>query len=160
MIFATVGSQMPFDRLIRALDEWAGKQEGAVSVLAQIGNSDVVASHLKIISSLSPGEFRESVKNAEVIVAHAGMGSVLTAMEFGKPLVVLPRLGAWQETRNDHQVATAKWFSSKPGVYVAMSESDLPAAIDRARNQALATAEISRFASPELIGALKEFIES
>lgn len=160
MIFATVGSQMPFDRLIRALDEWAGKQEGAVSVLAQIGNSDVVASHLKIISSLSPGEFRESVKNAEVIVAHAGMGSVLTAMEFGKPLVVLPRLGAWQETRNDHQVATAKWLSSKPGVYVAMSESDLPAAIDRARNQALATAEISRFASPELIGALKEFIES
>lgn len=151
---------MPFDRLIRALDEWAGKQEGAVSVLAQIGNSDVVASHLKIISSLSPGEFRESVKNAEVIVAHAGMGSVLTAMEFGKPLVVLPRLGAWQETRNDHQVATAKWLSSKPGVYVAMSESDLPAAIDRARNQALATAEISRFASPELIGALKEFIES
>ena len=160
MIFATVGSQMPFDRLIRALDEWAGKQEGAVSVLAQIGNSDVVASHLKIISSLSPGEFRESVKTAEVIVAHAGMGSVLTAMEFGKPLVVLPRLGAWQETRNDHQVATAKWLSSKPGVYVAMSESDLPAAIDRARNQALATAEISRFASPELIGALKEFIES
>jgi len=151
---------MPFDRLIRALDEWAGKQEGAVSVLAQIGNSDVVASHLKIISSLSPGEFRESVKTAEVIVAHAGMGSVLTAMEFGKPLVVLPRLGAWQETRNDHQVATAKWLSSKPGVYVAMSESDLPAAIDRARNQALATAEISRFASPELIGALKEFIES
>ena len=149
MIFATVGSQMPFDRLIRALDEWAGKQEGAVSVLAQIGNSDVVASHLKIVSSLSPGEFRESVKNAEVIVAHAGTGSVLTAMEFGKPLVVLPRLGAWQETRNDHQVATAKWLSSKPGVYVAMSESDLSAAIDRARNQALATAEISRFASPE-----------
>jgi UDP-N-acetylglucosamine transferase subunit ALG13 len=160
LIFATVGSQMPFDRLILALDEWAGMQGGAVNVLAQIGSSDLVVSNLKIVSSLSPGEFRESVKNAEIIVAHAGMGSVLTAMEFGKPLVVLPRLGARQETRNDHQVATAKWLAAKPGVYVAMSESELPAAIDRARNQAKATAEISRFASKELIGALKEFIES
>lgn len=151
---------MPFDRLLLALDEWAGKQGDSVSVLAQIGNSDVVASHMKTVSSLTPSEFRESVKNAEIIVAHAGMGSVLTAMEFGKPLVVLPRLGARQETRNDHQVATAKWLSSKPGVYVAMSESELPAAIDRARNQALATAEISRYASPELIGALKDFIQS
>ena len=129
-------------------------------MLAQIGNSDLVVSNLKIVSSLSPSEFRESVRNAELIVAHAGMGSVLTAMEFGKPLVVLPRLGARQETRNDHQVATAKWLSTKPGVYVAMSEWDLSGAIDRARNQVLATAEISRFASKELIGALKEFIES
>lgn len=160
MIFATVGSQMPFDRLILAVDEWMGKQSGSVSVLAQIGNSNVVASHLKIVTSLSPGEFRDSVKSAEIIVAHAGMGSVLTAMEFGKPLVVLPRLGARQETRNDHQVATAKWLATKPGVYVAMDESELPMAIDRARHQALATAEISRFASPELIGALKEFIGS
>lgn len=160
MIFATVGSQMPFDRLIQALDVWAGKQGDSLSVLAQVGNSDMAVSNLKVVSSLSPSEFRESVKNAEVIVAHAGMGSVLTAMEFGKPLVVLPRLCARQETRNDHQVATAKWLAAKPGVYVAMSESELPAAIDRARNQAQATAEISRFASPELIGALKEFIGS
>lgn len=160
MIFATVGSQMPFDRLILALDEWARNRASPVGVLAQVGNSDLVVSNLKIVSSLSPSEFRESVKNAEIIVAHAGMGSVLTAMEFGKPLVVLPRLGARQETRNDHQVATAKWLATKPGVYVAMSESDLPAAIDNALSQALATAEISRFASKDLIGALKEFIES
>ena len=30
LIFATVGSQMPFDRLIQALDEWAGIQGGVV----------------------------------------------------------------------------------------------------------------------------------
>lgn len=160
MIFATVGSQMSFDRLILALDEWAESQGDSVDVLAQVGDTNLAVSHLKTVSSLSPGEFRKSVSNAEIIVAHAGMGSVLTAMEFGKPLVVLPRLGARQETRNDHQVATAKWLASKPGVYVAMTESDLSVAIDRARNQALATAEISRFASPELIGALKEFIQS
>lgn len=149
---------MPFDRMIEALDAWVKEQAGDVGVFAQIGNSELKPKHLKFVDSLTPDEFRDAVRKAEVIVAHAGMGSVLTAMEFGKPLVVLSRLGALQETRNDHQVATAKWLSTKPGVYVAMNEAELGGAIERARNQSLATTGISPFASPELIAALGSFI--
>lgn len=151
---------MPFDRLIRALNGWAKKQNRPVQILAQIGDSDLQPSHLEAVSSLSPSVFRDHVQNAKVIVAHAGMGAVLTAMEFGKPLVILPRLGAQQETRNDHQVATANWLASKPGIYVAMTEADLGDAIDRAQSQALTTSEISPHASPELISALTTFIQS
>jgi UDP-N-acetylglucosamine transferase subunit ALG13 len=144
--------------MIEALDNWLKGQGGTAEVVAQIGRTDYKPRHLEYVASLSPDAFREAVRRAEVIVAHAGMGSVLTAMEFGKPLVVLPRLGALQETRNDHQVATANWLSTKPGVFVAMNEAELGSTIDRARSQSLRTTEISPFASPKLITALRTFI--
>lgn len=151
---------MPFDRLIQALDEWAKAQTSKVNIIAQIGTTSYKPSQLHAVASLSPVAFRDAIREAEIIVAHAGMGSVLTALEFGKPLVVMPRLGARHETRNDHQVATANWLSTKQGIYVAMGESELAGAIDCARAQTLTVNEISPFASPELIGALRAFIQN
>ncbi len=45
MIFATVGTQLPFDRLIRALDGWAASN-GGVEVFAQIGRGEYEPSHI------------------------------------------------------------------------------------------------------------------
>lgn len=160
MIFATVGSQMPFDRLIRALDTWAAHQANGREVLAQIGSATYQPSNLRTVPSLSPTGFREAVRAADLIVAHAGMGSVLTAMEFGKPLVVLPRLGTLQETRNDHQVATAKWLASKPGIYVAMLEAELDEAIRQAQAEAATTGQLSSYAPAEFTESLKRFIHA
>lgn len=158
MIFATVGSQMPFDRLMEALDKWAGKSTQSMPILAQTGATKFRPKNMRAVESLSPAEFRDAVQAATVIVAHAGMGSVLTALEFGKPLVVLPRLGSKQETRNDHQVATARWLATKPGIFVAMDDAELEGAINRARTQASQSDAISPFATPALIDALKTFI--
>lgn len=158
MIFVTVGSQMPFDRLILAMDQWAAKQVGKIDVFAQVGKGGHRPNAMRFAESISPGDFMATVMNSTLIVAHAGMGSVLTALEYGKPVVLLPRLGALQETRNDHQVATARWLMDRPGVYVAMSESELPAVIGRAGGIGQARQQIPKHATPSLISALKEFI--
>lgn len=160
MIFVTVGSQMPFDRLIQGVASWVSVRPEKLEVLAQVGDTTLRPPGLEVVASLSPQDFRRAVSQAEVIVAHAGMGSVLTAMEFGKPLVVLPRRGALKETRNDHQVATARWLADKAHVFVAMEDSDLGEAIDRARECSRAMAQISASASTDLIDALKIFIHS
>lgn len=160
MIFVTVGSQMPFDRLIGGVAAWAATQPELPDVLAQVGDSELRPAGLRAVRSLSPEEFRSAVSGAEVIIAHAGMGSVLTAMEFGKPLVVLPRKGALRETRNDHQIATARWLAAKEGVFVALEDGDLAGAIDRARASNHVTSRISSHASAELVAALKIFIQS
>ena len=128
MIFVTVGSQMPFDRLVVAMDRWAGERPGC-DVFAQVGKDGYRPSAMRFADSISPRDFLATVANSALIVAHAGMGSVLTALEFGKPIVLLPRQGALQETRNDHQIATARWLMDRPGVFVAMCESELPDAI-------------------------------
>lgn len=160
MIFVTVGSQMPFDRLIEAVSLWASKQSVTPDVLAQVGDSLLRPSGVRIVTSLSPEEFRTAISQADVIVAHAGMGSVLTAMEFGKPLVVLPRKSTLRETRNDHQIATARWLAEKNGVFVAMEDSELADEIHRALVSTQATSRISDDASAELVDAIKAFIHS
>src|SRR5579859_3180811 len=109
MIFVTVGAQMPFDRLVRTVDLWAGRK-GRRDVFAQVGPTALSPSNIAYEKFLDPASFRAKVEEASVIIAHAGMGSILTALEAGKPILILPRRGDLKETRNDHQVATAQRF--------------------------------------------------
>lgn len=123
MIFATVGTQLPFSRLIDALDALApGLDE---PVVAQIGGSEGQWPHLETHVSLTPDAFERHFTAARVIVAHAGIGTILSAKRWGKPLVILPRRHALGEHRNDHQLATARQVQTLPGIHVAWEAADL-----------------------------------
>ncbi len=155
MIFVTVGHQMPFDRLVRAVDAWAGDR--SAEVFAQIGQASYLPRHLEWARTLSQAEFARRVAEASAIVAHAGTGSIIAALEAGKPIVVMPRLARLRETRNDHQVATARRFEALGRVRVAEDERALPDQLDRIGT--LRPAErIAQHAAPELIAELRRFI--
>jgi UDP-N-acetylglucosamine transferase subunit ALG13 len=124
VIFVTVGGQLPFDRLVHAVDQWAITQQRG-DVFAQIGKSENPPSHIQWQSFLSPPDFQAKAREAEVIVAHAGMGSILTALEFGKPIVVMPRRAHLGEHRNDHQWATVNHLNKDVGVTIAADEGEL-----------------------------------
>lgn len=156
MIFVTVGAQMPFDRLIRAVDVWAANQRN-VAIFAQIGAGGCRPTHCEWAERLGPREFRARAGDAELLVAHAGMGSILTALEFGRPIVVMPRLGSLGETRNDHQVATAKRMAALSGVSVAMDERELATRLDN-RTVLSGGDPIARFASAELLATIRSMI--
>ena len=124
MIFVTVGGQLPFDRLVRAVDEWA-KECGRDDVFAQIGASDSPPHHIRWERFLSPPDFKAKAREAEVIVAHAGMGSILTAIQLGKPIVIMPRRAHLGEHRNDHQLATVSHLSGDVDIAAAANEREL-----------------------------------
>ena len=147
---------MPFDRMVRCVDDWAAAQ-GRRDVVAQIGPTRWRPRSIEWTEFLSPTRFLEHVKRANVIVAHAGMGSILTALQFGKPIVIMPRRGDLAETRNDHQVATARRFADRPGIAVAMDETELPGMLDRL-DSLVAGEPISDYASPGLLDAIRAFI--
>ena len=156
MIFVTVGAQMPFDRMIRAIDEWSVHGRRA-DVVAQIGNGSFEPRALCWTRFMSPEEFRQSVTNARLVVAHAGMGSILTALELGKSILVMPRRGDLRETRNDHQIATAEALRRQGRVNVASDTAELVQQLDRLESLP-APAPIRATASPELINAIRSFI--
>jgi UDP-N-acetylglucosamine transferase subunit ALG13 len=157
MIFATVGSQEPFDRLIRAVDEWAAAR-GRTDVLAQIGGSTFQPRHVQFTKFMDPAEFGKVMREARIVVAHAGMGSIISSLELGKPIVVMPRRAEFRETRNDHQVATAERFGAQGRIIVANNEQDLPQKLDLALTLG-ETAGIATQASPRLIATLRTFLQ-
>lgn len=125
MIFVTIGSMFPFDRLIRAMDAWAAEQAPAPEMLAQIGAGSYEPRHMPWVRRLDQADFARRVEGADLIVAHAGMGTVITAGRFGKPVVLLPRLRDMGELTTEHQLATAGWLRGRPGIHVADREVDL-----------------------------------
>lgn len=148
---------MPFDRLIRAVDRWA-QRNPEVQVFAQIGNTDLVPEAMQWAKTLPPDEYHRKVVACDLLIGHAGMGTVITAGELGKPLLVMPRRGNLRETRNNHQVATAKWLATRAGIRVAMDEDELMVELDRTRPAAMQPFAASKVAG-ELIDALRHFIE-
>lgn len=129
MIFVTVGGQMPFDRLVRAMDEWA-HATGRSDVFAQIGPAEYEPRHIGFSNFLAPEEFRQRVSECDGIVGHAGMGTILTALELQKPVLVMPRLARLAETRSDHQIATGEHFSAAGLVLYAADEIELVSRLD------------------------------
>lgn len=147
---------MPFDRLVRAVDQWAGAR-GRADVFAQIGDGAYEPRHMRWERFLSTSQYRLAVGRAGCIVGHAGMGTIITAMEFGKPVLVLPRLGSLCETRNDHQVGTARLFRARGQVVAAMDECELISHLDRV--ECLPAPRVGAGAtSDELVNAIKRFI--
>ncbi len=158
MIFVTVGAQMAFDRLIEWVDAWA-VAEGRQDVVAQIGPSSYQPRQIQVVPFMSPPEFRRRLAEADAIIAHAGMGSIINALELGKPIVVVPRLSALGETRNDHQVATAKRLSEEGLVL----EADTPERLaEQMKKIAGSTrpASISDHAQNSLLERLRHFAEA
>ena len=161
MIFLTIGTHEPFDRLVRAVDEWCGAC-GRTDVFGQITDrAGYIPRHFEHVGQMMPPTYREMCDTADFLIAHAGMGAIITALTLAKPIVVMPRRGHLAETRNDHQFATALKLGMKPGIHVAETEVELPAVLDEiAGGVGLAEAPaIGRFAEDRLISALRSLVE-
>lgn len=147
---------MPFDRLVGWADEWARHHPGD-DVLAQVGESSHRTAHLRTVPYLSPAEFETALQQASAVVAHAGTGTILKALYLGKPLLVVPRLAALGETRNDHQVGTALHFAEQGLLQMADTQQGF-------NDCMLGLADfrpchrVGDLASPQLLARVSEFI--
>lgn len=130
MIFITVGTQLGFDRLIEACDIWAGENKD-VEFFAQIGPGSYKPRNFSFTESLSPVEYEALIQRSLVLVSHAGMGSIITCLLEGKPIIVFPRRASLGEHRNEHQLATANKFMSFDGCYVASDLDTLNQYLDK-----------------------------
>ncbi|MFZ9916398.1 MAG: glycosyltransferase [Phycisphaerales bacterium] len=158
MIFVTVGSQLPFDRLLLPVAQWA-RARGRTDIVFQHGGGAVDLAGFRAHAFVGPAEADSLLAQADVVVAHVGMGTVLTCLELGKPVIVMPRLAALHETRNDHQSDSARQLEGRAGFFVAWSEQELIALLDRA-GELRGGSVISSEASPELIATLQGYIRS
>lgn len=123
MIFLTLGTQLPFDRLARALDAVAADLDEPV--FGQIGTTSYVPQNFEHVDFLDPSGFGTRFEAARVIVGHAGIGTILSGQKAGKPLVLMARRADQGEHRNDHQTQTVAQVRRFEGVHIIETEDDL-----------------------------------
>lgn len=109
MIFVIVGSQkFPFDRLIREMDRLAGEGIIRDEVLAQIGAAAYEPKHMKWRRFMDKTDFDKAIADCDLLVTHAGEGSIMTGLLKGKKVIAVPRFAKFGEHVSDHQLEIAR----------------------------------------------------
>jgi beta-1,4-N-acetylglucosaminyltransferase len=125
MIFLAVGTQFPFDRLVKALDECLDAGLFEEEIFGQIGDTSYKPRNFKSTPFLEKREFDHFLIEASGVIGHAGIGIIRTALENNKPLLVMPRLKKYHEVVHDHQVEIARKFEALGHLLVAYNENEL-----------------------------------
>ena len=125
MIFATVGThQDGFPRMLRALETLTG-----ADLVVQYGNGQPPGNARVAEPFLPFDRMTAYFGEAERVVTHAGVGSILLAIRHGHVPIVMPRLKRYGEHVDDHQVELAERLTEQQRVRVVWEEDDLAAAV-------------------------------
>ncbi len=122
MIFVTVGTQLPFPRLIDAMDRLAARI--SEPVLAQTGVV-CTARNLIVEPVMSEERYRTVLGLSRLVVSHAGIGSVIAARDAQKPIILVPRRAELGEHRNDHQIGTVRELVGRQGLQAVWDTDEL-----------------------------------
>ena len=116
MIFVILGTQdKKFPRLLEAIQKKIdeGKIDKKEEIVVQAGSTKFESKDMKIVDYLPVNEFEELIDKADIIICHAGVGTILTALKKGKKIIAAARLKKYGEHVNDHQLQILDNFSKK-----------------------------------------------
>lgn len=116
MIFLTTGTQLPFDRIVQAVDTLLEVCDIG-PILAQGLPGAYCPKNFVLTPRLQRSEFESTMDRSKIVIGHAGIGTIIACMERGRPFFCMPREMRYREHRNDHQLATLEKFGSRDGIY-------------------------------------------
>lgn len=124
MIFATCGSShFRFDRMMEALATLP-----ADDLYVQHGPTEPPP-RARAVKFLPFETVVDNITKADVVISHAGVGSILCAIRAGHTPVIFPRLKRYNETVDDHQAELAEVLAAQGSAFVVWSAEDLPDAV-------------------------------
>lgn len=119
----TLGTERyPFPR---ALETIGRALPPGAEVLYQHGHTEVPVPDPSYRRWVPLDELLGEIAAADLVVTHAGVGSILAVLRTGKHPVVIPRLAALGEHCDDHQLDLARFLQARGLVTGAEPDSDL-----------------------------------
>jgi len=120
-IFVTLGTIHPyrFDRLVDRLVQAAPPGTEFTWQLGVTGRSDLPG---KVTAEMSSAEFESAIASADLVVTHAGVGTIMGLLDAGKPTLVVPRRKSKNEHVDDHQLQITRQLQERSLLFT--SEAD------------------------------------
>ena len=132
MIFVTVGTQVePFKRLLKEVDK--NIENGTIkdTVIVQAGCTKYKSDNMIIHDYLPMEVFDEYMDQADLIICHGGVGSILGGLNRKKKVIAAARLKKYKEHVNDHQTQIIDNFIKQGYIIGIKDMSELGDAIKK-----------------------------
>ncbi len=124
MIFVTTGvSSIPFDRLIKKMDEIAATYRAPVFM--QTGYNGYKPRNAQHVPILTRKEYLTYMQQADLVVSHAGAGTTMDLILSQKRCILVPRMKKFREHLNDHQLEHIKGWGERLGIKVVYDINEL-----------------------------------
>jgi beta-1,4-N-acetylglucosaminyltransferase len=126
MIFVTVGNDFRnFNRLLKKIDEIAHHIPSEIVI--QRGYSDHQPKNINYFEFVPMDRAIKYIQESELVVSHAGIGTIFLCKKYGIPLIIVPRRKKFGEHMNDHQLEIAKALERREdkNIYVVNEEDRL-----------------------------------
>ena len=146
-----------FTRLIKKMDEIAGRLDE--EVIMQIGFVPYEPQHAKHFSHTSYQESLSYFRNASLVIGHGGAGTILNALRFNVPIVVVPRGHHYGEHFDDHQMELAQRLVGNELIKVVYDIEELESAIREMLEKRKKVVQGKTYAERDaLIKTIKDFV--
>jgi UDP-N-acetylglucosamine transferase subunit ALG13 len=134
-----------FRRLIERLLEILPPQ---TEVLWQTGDTDIGGLGILGHEAIPERELTEAMREADVVISHAGVGTALAAFEVGKCPLLVPRRKAFGEAVDDHQTQIADELGKRGlAISIEVDELDGDALLAASSNRVETLARAPQFAT-------------
>lgn len=164
MIFVTVGNaNQEFKRLLKAVDEMAGRGvfEGEDVIVQSGNNKDFTLHNCRSIPFMSMEEFVRMIDESNVVICHAGAGTLINVLKTGKVPVVMARRKKYGEHVDDHQVELVDALADEGRIIAVSHKDDLERTFKLAREQKEKRVKIKTPPMLEIVGkAIEEMIQA
>lgn len=134
-LFVPLGTQkFQFNRLVSALNDLVERgiyKPEEIVMQSSVYEEIPKFTHYELIPS---SLFDRLIDDAELVITHSGVNSIISCMRRKKPLVIVPRLKMYGEHVDNHQVEIAALMKRKYDVIVVEDLTKLSEAIVEAKH--------------------------
>ena len=113
MILVMLGTQNnSFERLLKELDRLKEKKIIKEKIIVQAGYTKYDSKNLEVFDFIDKDKLNEYQSEADIIITHGGVGSIVSSLLKDKKVIAVPRLKEYEEHVNNHQRDIVESFSN------------------------------------------------
>lgn len=130
MILVLLGTQHnEFKRLLQEIEDCIDNGFIKERVVVQAGFTKYKTDKMKVFDLISKEVLDNLIDEANVVITHGGVGSIIMALQKHKKVIAVPRLHEYNEHVNNHQRQIINIFSQKEYLIGLQNVEDLPEAL-------------------------------
>lgn len=161
MVLVLLGTQNNnFIRLLQAIQDNIDNKVIDEKVIVQSGFTEFDSKDMEIFNLIDKEQLSKLQDEADLIITHGGVGSIVSSLKKGKKVIVVPRLKKYGEHVNNHQLQIARRFEQEGYVKHVINLKNLGKVINSIQNFNPRKYNSNKSNKSNVISLIEDYIDS